>query len=256
MKSTLLSFVVVVLTAAACLAAPPLMKAPGESTWSVTSGGKEVATVTLLSNGASGSRAEWKRGAGGPATIFLGGSGRVWVRGAGGDVELSSYSGSGLEKGVVPALLLPFTTSAADKVETPADKPWSYSYAGARARYEKDARGVSRIDVTAGGSSYIVTRQSVTDRKMDAALFAVRPKQAAASRLARLSGDLLGPSDRSVSATAGGRGVGGSGLKFSDGGDYGSLEKLERRDAAWKEKLAAALGEFQKDGKVGKERPQ
>jgi len=90
---------------------------------------------------------------------------------------------------------------------------------------------------------------------MDAALFTVRPKKAAASRLARLSGDLLGPSDKSVSATAGGRGVGGSGLKFADGGDYNALEKLEARDAGWKATIAAALGEFQKDGKVGKERP-
>ena len=248
-------FVVVALTAAAALAALPLMKSAGESKWSVTRDGKEIATLTLLANGTSGSRAEWKSKVGGPATIFLGGNGKVWVRGAGGDVELSSYPGNGLEKVLAPALLLPFTTTGTDKVETPAGKPWSYSYGGAHARYQHDARGVSTIDVTANGSSYLVTRQTATDKTMDAALFTVRPKKGAASRLARLSGDLLGPSDKSVSASAGGRGVGGSGLKFADGGDYGSLERLEARDAGWKEKLPLALGEFQKSGKVGKERP-
>jgi hypothetical protein len=255
MRGTLGFFVVLTLTSGAALAAAPLMKSAGESKWSVTRAGREIATVTLLANGMSGSRAEWKNGLREPATIFLGGNGKVWVRGSGGDVELSADPGNGVEKIVVPALLLPFTTSSTDKVETPEGKPWSYSYGTSHARYQHDARGVSRIDVTAGGSPYLVTRQTATDKTMDAALFTVRPKRAAASRLARLSGDLLGPSDKSVSATAGGRGVGGSGLKFADGGDYNALEKLEARDAGWKEKLSAALGEFQKDGKVGRERP-
>jgi hypothetical protein len=241
--------------AAATLAAPGLLKSAGESKWSVTRDGKEIGRATLLFNGAGGSRAEWKAKGGGPATIFLGGNGKVWVREAGGDVELASSSGDGAARTVVPALLLPVTTSSSDKVSMPAGKPWSYSYGSAQARYEHDTRGASKIDVTAGGSSYVLTRLSTAEKSMDPSLFAVRPKKAAASRLARLSGDLLGPSDKSVSATAGGRGVGGSGLKFADGGDYGALEKLERRDAAWKEKLPAALGEFQKDGKVGKESP-
>ena len=33
-------------------------------------------------------------------------------------------------------------------------------------------------------------------------------------------------------------------------------EKLENRDAAWKEKLSNALAEFQKDGKVGRSRQE
>jgi hypothetical protein len=43
-------------------------------------------------------------------------------------------------------------------------------------------------------------------------------------------------------------------LKLNDGGDYSAVEKIENRDAAWKEKLSTALTEFQKDGKIGKSR--
>ena len=105
-------------------------------------------------------------------------------------------------------------------------------------------------------NQYTLTRTSLTSSNADASNFAVRPMKSASSRLARLSGDLLGPSDTSVAATAGGRGVGTKGLKLNDGGDYGAVEKLENRDAAWKEKLATALTEFQKAGKIGKSREE
>jgi hypothetical protein len=254
MKRTAITLAAALLTAAAAIAAQSLMKARGESKWNVTRDGKEIGSVTLLTNGATASRAEWTGKAGGPATTFIGGNGGVWIRAAGGDIDLATLSGNTPERVVLPALLLPSTTTPGDRVETPVGKSWSYAYRGAQARYQSDARGVTKIDIASGGTSYVVTRTSVAEKAVDAQLFTIRPKKAAASRLARLSGDLLGPSDKSVSATAGGRGVGGSGLKFADGGDYSSLEKLEARDAVWKEKLPAALGEFQKDGKVGKER--
>src|SRR2546428_3088619 len=86
----------------------------------------------------------------------------------------------------------------------------------------------------------------------DVSISATRQKKGPPPRLARLSGDLLGPSDTSVSATAGGRGVGTKGVKLNDGGNYDAVAKLENRDATWHEKLDNALAEFQKDGKVGK----
>jgi len=105
-----------------------------------------------------------------------------------------------------------------------------------------------------GAYTPLKTRTSLSTSSADASNFTIRPKKTAASKLARLSGDLLGPSDTSVAATAGGRGVGTKGLKLNDGGDYSAVEKLENRDAAWKEKMGSALSEFQKDGKVGKSR--
>jgi hypothetical protein len=237
----------------AVLAAVSLLGGSTESKWTVTRGSATVGTVTLLT-GTAGTRAEWKA-AGQPATIvFLGGNGKVWLRTTGGDVELATISASTIENSVAPALLLPFTTSPGDALGSKDGKVTSYAYRGARATYMYDAKGASRVDIKSGGQSYTLTRRSLNSSNADASNFAIRPKKSAASRLARLSGDLLGPSDTSVSATAGGRGVGTKGLKLNDGGDYGAVEKLENRDAAWSEKLTTALNEFQKDGKVGKTR--
>ena len=237
----------------AVLAAIPLIAGNTESKWTVSKGSSTVGTITLLTSG-SGTRAEWKA-TGQPATIiFLGGNGKVWVRTSGGDVELATINNSNIENTISPALLLPFTTSSDDAVESKDGKTSSYAYRGAKATYAYDAKGPSTIDVKSSGQTYTVTRTSLTSTNADASNFVIRPKKGAASRLARLSGDLLGPSDTSVSATAGGRGVGTKGLKLNDGGDYGAVEKLENRDAAWKDQLASALTEFQKDGKVGKSR--
>jgi len=237
----------------AVLAAVALIGGNTESKWTVTKGKATVGTITLLTS-PNGTRAEWKA-AGQPTTIiFLGGSGKVWMRTAGGDVELATISKSNIENMIAPALLLPFTTSTADVVESKDGKPTAYSYRGSKASYGYDAKGPSKIDVKSAGQTYTLTRTSLTSSNADASNFAIRPKKGAASRLARLSGDLLGPSDTSVAATAGGRGVGTKGLKLNDGGDYSAVEKLETRDAAWKEKLESALSEFQKDGKVGKSR--
>lgn len=204
-----------------------LFNTPTETKWTVTKGGAAAGTVTLLtSSGAA--RAEYRANAKAPVVVFLAGKdGKLWVRESGGDVELANYKG---EKNLVPALLV----------------------TNAKAKYTKDDKGVSKVEL----DGFVAKRTSLSVSKADASNFTIRPKKGAASRLARLSGDLLGPSDSKVSATAGGRGVGTKGLRLADGGDYEAVEAIENRDAAWAEKMSDALAEFQKDGKVGKGREE
>lgn len=205
-----------------------LFDTPTESKWTVRKGGTAAGNVTLLTS-ANGVRGEYRSSAKSPVVVFLGGNdGKVWVRQTGGDVELASYKGS--ETRFLPALL----------------------FADSKAKYTKDAKGTAQVDV----NGYVLTRSSLAASNADASNFAIRPKKGAASRLARLSGDLLGPSNATVSATAGGRGVGTKGLKLADGGDYAAVEAIENRDAAWAESMSDALAEFQKDGKVGQGRDQ
>ena len=222
-----------------------------ESKWTVTKGSTTLGTITLLTSD-NANRAEWKASGQKAATVFLAGQGGVWLRTNGGDVPLSTISADGVENAIVPALLLPFLSSMRDTVELKGDKPSSYSYRGSKASYTSDTKGVNKIEVTSAGQTYTVTRYLLSSSNADASNFAIRPKKGAASRLARLSGNLLGPSDTSVSATAGGRGVGTKGLKLNDGGDYDAVTKLENRDAAWHARLDSALASFQKNGKVGK----
>lgn len=210
-------------------AAASLFSTPTESKWKVTKGATSAGTVTLLTS-AKGVRAEWRLSAAkSPLVVFLGSNNKVWVRQTGGDVELATYKG-GIEKSIVPALV----------------------FTSATAKYTKDAKGPSVVEV----SGYKLTRTSLTTSNADASNFAVRPKKAAATSLASLSGGLLGPSQGTVSATAGGRGVGTKGLKLADGGDYEAVESIENRDATWKEKMDEALAAFQKEGKVGKAREE
>jgi hypothetical protein len=222
-----------------------------ESKWTVTKGSTTLGTVTLLTSD-SGNRAEWKASGQPAATVFLAGDGSLWLRTTGGDVQFSTISAGGVENVVVPALLLPFLTSMRDVVDMKDDRAASYSYRGSKATYAYDGKGASKIEVKSGGQTYTLTRFLLSSSNADASNFAIHPKTGAASRLARLSGNLLGPSDTSVSATAGGRGVGTKGLKLNDGGDYDAVAKLESRDAVWHERLDRALASFQKDGKVGK----
>lgn len=244
---------VLLFLAATAFAAPPLFTSASESKWSVAKDGAAAGTLTLLT-GTNGTRAEYRAKAGAPVAVYLGGNGKVWLRATGGDIELATISAASTDNTVAPALLLPFTTTAADAVDAKDGKPASYRYRGAKATYTYDAKGPSKIEIATAGEKYVLTRTSLGASSADASNFAVRPKKGAASRLARLSGDLLGPSDTSVSATAGGRGAGTQGLKLKDGGDYATVEKIEKRDAAWKAKMDAALAEFQKDGQVGKSR--
>jgi hypothetical protein len=246
------SWALLLFAAPALFAAPGLFSSGTESKWMVTHDGKAAGSITLLT-GASASRAEF-RGPSGTTTTLLGGNNSVWMRTSSGDVELSTLSAATLESTTAAALLLPYTTTKNDAVDSRSGKVTSYKFRGATATYTSDAKGPAKVDVVFGGSTYVLTRTSLTSSSADASTFAIRPKKGAASRLARLSGDLLGPSDTSVSATAGGRGAGNTGLKLKDGGDYAAVEKLEKRDAGWKTKLDAALTDFQKSGKVGKSR--
>lgn len=234
--------------AAISYAATALFNAPAESKWTVTSGGKQVATITLLTDGRS-VRAEWK-GNSGPATVFLGANEKTWVRSEGGDIELSSYK-SGVDRSVAPALLLPYTTTPTDRIATEKGKPSSYSFLTSKATYAWDKSGVASVQVSTGGSAYTLSRQSVGKLSSnDASLFAVRPKKRAASTIASAAGNLFGTSNTNVSATAGGRGV--SGFKLADGGDYAAVDKILTRDDEAKDKLPDALEKFQEEGKVGR----
>src|SRR5881296_870452 len=126
----------------AVLAAVALIRGNTESKWTVSKGKATVGTITLLTS-PNGTRAEWKA-TGQPATIiFLGGNGKVWVRTPGGDVELATISNSNSENTVAPALLLPFTTSTAEAVESKDGKPTIYSYRESKATYAYDAKGPS-----------------------------------------------------------------------------------------------------------------
>lgn len=244
----------VVLVAAAAVAAPPLFNSPTESKWTLAKGPASLGTITLLTS-ANASRTEL-RAAKPPVSVMLGGNGKVWVRATGGDVELATLSAVTPEQAAMTALLLPFTTAAGDKVESKDGKVTSYAFRGSKATYTYDAKGPSAISLDVNGAKYTLKRTSSSASTADASNFAIRPKSGASSRLARLGGDLLGPSSSTVSATAGTRGAGTKGLKLADGGDYGAVEKLENRDANWKGKMDKALDDFQKEGKVGKAREE
>jgi hypothetical protein len=240
-------------SAAALFAAPPLFTSATESKWTVTQGSKSIGTITLLTS-SSGTRAEF-RPLSGSVSTFLGGNNSVWMRSGGQDTDVATISATTPESTTALALLLPFTPMKTDAVETRDGKATMYKYRGAKATYTWDARGPSKVDIDDAGKKYTLTRISLTASSADASNFTIRPKTSAGSRLARLSGNLLGSSDTSVSGTAGGRGAGTKGLKLKDGGDYSAVEKLENRDTNWRKKnLDSALEEFQKTGKVGKAR--
>jgi hypothetical protein len=244
----LAAFILALLVAAA----PPLFRSPTESRWTVTGAGKPLGTIAVLTDGKS-MRAEWKPASPGTTTVFLGGSDKVWVRTIGGDVELASYKG-GIEKSLVPTLMLPVMTAASDKVDLKDGKVSSYAFkadAAVKAIYKHDSDGPSQVDVTTGGKTYSLSRSTLGKLTVnDPKMFAVRPRKAAPSQIARLAGDLFGPSDPKVSATAGARGV-GRGPGFADGGDYDALVKLEELQQERAARMEQALGEFQNAGKVG-----
>lgn len=215
-------------------AAAPLLNPGTESKWKVMKGATHLGTITVLTS-SSASRAEWKTTDKAAPEVFIGTSGKAWMRSTGGDIELSTLKADLPQRIVIPALLAPYGGDSTAKAES-------------------DAKGATKITIKSGGETYTLTRTSITQSNADTSNFTVRPKKTAASRLSRLTGDLLGPSDTSVAATAGGRGVGTKGLHLADGGDYDAVEKLENRDANWGKKLDKSLSEFQQTGKVGRSR--
>ncbi|HVR42401.1 MAG TPA: hypothetical protein VMS56_03055 [Thermoanaerobaculia bacterium] len=231
------------------VAAPPLFRGAAESSWEVA--GVDAASVTVLTDGRS-VRAEWNAGSGAPI-VFIATEGKIWVRDGGGDVELAQWRG-GDEKIVVPALLLPYTTTAKDRTTLAGGNVETYGYGGATATYSWDAKGPSGVEVKAGAKSWTLSRKKLGSvSSKDASLYEVKPKQGASSRLAALAGGLFGSSDRSVSATAGGRGV-EKGARFEDGGDYEALAAIEIADDEWDDEAGEELAKFQNEGNVGRGR--
>jgi hypothetical protein len=256
MRTTILYLCAVLFAGSSFAATPALFSSPTESKWSVTSGGTTVGTITLLTS-PTASRAEWRSDARSPVSVMLAGNGKVWVRTGSSDTPLETMSAMTPQFAVVPALLLPITVGSPDSVTTKGGKLATYTYrGGVRATYQFDAKGPSVIEVTVAGTKYTATRTSVSASTADASNFTIRSKQGASARLATLSGNLLGPSDTHVSATAGGRGVSGKGMKLNDGGNYDAVLALETRDEKWRAKLDGALTQFQQEGKVGKEGQQ
>lgn len=228
----------VVLAATTAYAAAPGVVASGtESKWTVTTNGKAAGTMTLLTS-ATAARAEWKAAGGkaGSTTVYLADGSKVWLRATGGDVDLATISANPIEHAAASALLA-------------SGRPSSANVRGAHAAYTHDAKGAMKIVL---GTTTLM-RTSLTSSTADASNFIIKPKSSAGARLAGLT-NLLGSSDASVSATAGSRGVGTKGLKLADGGDYDAVARLEARDAKYHANIDTALTEFQKAGKVGKER--
>jgi hypothetical protein len=235
------------LVAASAFAAPGLYTSPTKSKWSVKSGGSDVATVTLFTDGTS-TRAEWLATGAKAPVVFVGTDGKVWIRGAKGDLEYAAYNG-GTEKLVVPALLLPTTVNSAGKVDAAAGKLKSYTYKPVLATYKYDASGLASLSISAGAKSFAVARVESAKFAGDPTLYTVHPQKT--SQVSKLAGNLFGKSDTSVSATAGPAGAGEKGLKFKDGGDYDAVLKLENRDEEYRKTLSNDLAKFQKEGSVG-----
>lgn len=255
MRTTILYLCAVLFAGSSFAATPALFPAASESKWNVTKGGAAVGTITLLTSPA-GTRAEWRTDAKSPVSVMLGGNGKVWVRTTGSDTAFETMSAMTAQYAVVPALLLPFTVSATDTVTAKNGKPAAYTYrGGVTATYQYDPKGPSVIEVTVAGTKYTATRTAVSASTADASNFTIRSKQGASARLARAT-SLLGATDTHVSATAGGRGVSGKGMKLNDGGNYDAVLALETRDEKWRAKLDGALTQFQQEGKVGKEGQQ
>lgn len=252
---TKIGLAAIALAAVATVEAAHLFSKGSESRWSVTANGKPAGTITLFSD-SERARAEYKSSASAPAVIYIAANGKIWMKSAGGDVELSTTTSSSIDRIVTPALLLPVTLSAKDRVTPKSGAVASYEYnpgTAAKASYRHDASGAVSVDIKAGTQAYALMRTSHAAKAAPAAMFEVRPRAGTTTRMARLAGDLFSPSDSSVSATAGTRGV-DRGEEFADGGDYAALAALEARNARWKGSLDDALAEFQKDGNVGRAR--
>ena len=234
-------------------AVTPIINSGTESKWKVTRGAVQLGTVTMLTSGTAG-RVEWKANEKSAPEVFIGTQGTIWMRHTGGDVDVATLSATMPPRDVAQALLVAFGNAASSQTQSKDGKVSTFAYGGAKATYAYDDKGASKITIKSGNDTYVVTRTSVAPTNAAASNFAVRPRKGAASRLASLSGGLLGPTDTSVAATAGGRGVGTKGLRLADGGDYESVEKIENRDANWAPKLDKALDDFQKSGKVGRAR--
>lgn len=241
------------LVASALIAGQPLFTSSTKSEWSVAdSKGKMIAKATLTTDGKK-SRLDWKP-VSGAASSFVAADGKIYVKGSATDSELTTYRGS--EKALVPALLLPTTTTASDKVTASGAKPSSYIFGGSNAAYTFDAKGAASIALNVGPQKYTIKRESVGAAAADAKLYAVNVKASATSRFANIARKATniaaGPSDSSASASAGASGVGKGGVALDDGGDYAALDAILASDDEQQSAREKKLKKFQQEGKVGK----
>lgn len=251
MKRVTMALMLVVLAALPISAATALYQA-GESKWFVTQGKTAVASAVVKSDGAK-VRVDWAPTSG-QATSFVAANGKIFVKGAKGDTDFASFKGA-TERAIVPALLLPTTTAAGDKVVSDKKAISSYTYGANSAKYTFDAKGPSSITVTSGKTVWTLTRSSFTAGAPANTAFEVKQKESRFKSLTKQAGNLAsglgGGDDSSVGASAGVSGV-GEGTKLDEVGDYDALAELETRDEEAKETREADLKKFQKEGKVGK----
>lgn len=241
-----LRYLAVLLLVAGALGAATLFTSATQSTWSVAQGGNVIGKITMTTDG-SHVRVDWKPSAGAPAS-FVGTDGKIWIKGTGGDEELAKAKPDAVTRAVVPALMLPTTTSSADKVATSGAKVTTYAYGGGAATYAYDAKGPNKIEVTSGATKYTLTRDSVSaGTGAMATFYEVKPKASRLGALRAMAGGLTGQSDTSVSASAGVRGMDPA-TAMKAGIDLGRVDQLLARDA---KSIDADLKKFQKEGKVG-----
>lgn len=241
------SLMLLLFAATAAQAAPALYK-PGEWKWTVSSGKTVVGKATVKTDGAK-VRVDWAPAAGSQAS-FIAADGKVWVKGDKKDADFSTVKGA-VERAVIPPLLLPTVTAKGDKFTSDAKGISAYTYGANSAKYAWDAKGPQTITVTAGGKSYLLTRDAVTTTPPAASAFAINKGTSRLGQLTQLAGTLTSPSDRDAGASAGAAGV-GEGTKLDSKGDYDQLAELETRDEEAEATRAAELKKFQKEGKVGK----
>jgi hypothetical protein len=238
-------FSAVLLLAAGALSAATLFNSATQSTWSVAQGSTNIGKLTMTTDGKS-VRVDWKPSSGAGSSL-VGSNGKIWLKGSGGDEEFSKYRDT-VGKVVIPALLLPTTTAASDKVTAAANKVSAYNYGASSAKYTYDAKGPQKIEVTAGATKYTLTRDSITPGTgAMASFYEVKPKTSKLAGLKGMAGSLLGPSDSSASASAGVKGVSEE-EAMEAGINLARVEALIARD---EKPVDAELKKFQKEGKVG-----
>lgn len=245
MRTGLMIVAAALLTATAANAAS-LFKTPARSTWTVTKNGSAAGKLELSSSGAM-ARADWAPATGNAHTTIAR-DGKLWLRTDDGDVDLTASKEP--VASFVPALLLPATTSSRDKVSESAGRVSTYTFGSASASYTWDAEGPSKVDVKSGSTSWTLQRTAIRKGAVPIATFEVQPKQSRGGRLASMAGNLLGPSNREASTTAGVSGVDPKGIKLADGGDWTALAEAEAMNDEFTSD-ARQLESFQKSGKVG-----
>lgn len=240
--------VAVALIAPMCLIAATLFNSAAQSKWSVSDGKTTIATATVTTDGKR-VRVDWAP-TGGSASSFVAADGKVWVKGDGGDATFGTYKEKpGLA--IVPALLLPVQTAAANKLTASGATATSYSFGGSSATYTYDAKGAQKIEIAAGGAKYTLTRTALTAGAGSASSFyEVKQKPSRLAGMKSLAGGLLGESDTSVSASAGVKGM-DEAEALKEGIDLAAVERLIARDKSQGSAREAALRKFQKEGKVG-----